>query len=106
MRDRIWIEPEHAIEFADAEPVADIHMIVVPRKHVCTIHQLSVLEQKAIWNLVAEVRERLLTGLAPDSFVVGFSDGLATGQPTCTTTCTWSRAGPAIRQNAVPAYSG
>jgi len=70
--DRIWIETEHAIAFADAESIVDGHVIVAPRKHVSTIHQLSIPEQKAIWKLVAEVRERLLSGLKPDSFAIRF----------------------------------
>jgi diadenosine tetraphosphate (Ap4A) HIT family hydrolase len=64
--DRIWIETEHAIAFAAAEPATDGHMIVAPRKHVFTIYQLAVPEQQAVWSLVTEVRERLLTGLKPD----------------------------------------
>jgi diadenosine tetraphosphate (Ap4A) HIT family hydrolase len=78
--DRIWIENEHAIAFADAEPVADGHMLVAPRKHVRTIHALTIDEQRAVWALVGEVRGRLLTGRKPDGFAIGFVDGLATGQ--------------------------
>lgn len=77
---RIWFETEHAIAFADAFPVADGHTLVVPRKHVATIYELTMPEQKAIWELVAEVRQRLLTGLKPDGFNIGFNDGLAAGQ--------------------------
>ena len=79
-RDRIWIETEHAIAFADAYPVADGHTLVIPRKHVVTIYELTIPEQTAIWELVGEVRERLLTGLKPDGFNIGFNDGLAAGQ--------------------------
>ncbi|MBZ5618080.1 MAG: HIT family protein [Acidobacteriia bacterium] len=75
--DRIWIETEHAIAFADSQPVADGHLIVAPRRHVSTIHALTIVEQKAIWDLVAQVREQLLTGLKPESLAIGFSDGLA-----------------------------
>jgi diadenosine tetraphosphate (Ap4A) HIT family hydrolase len=66
--------------FADAFPVADGHTLVIPRKHVSTIYQLTIPEQSAIWELVSEVRERLLTGLKPDGFNIGFNDGLAAGQ--------------------------
>jgi diadenosine tetraphosphate (Ap4A) HIT family hydrolase len=77
---RIWIETEDAIAFPDAYPVADGHMLVVPRKHVSTMYELTMPEQKAIWSLVGQVSERLLTGLKPDGFNIGFNDGLAAEQ--------------------------
>jgi len=64
----------------DAHPVTEGHTLVVPRKRVTTIYLLNAAEQNAIWALVAEVRERLLTGLKPDGFNIGFNDGLAAGQ--------------------------
>ena len=76
----IWMENEHAIAFADAHPVSEGHSLVIPRKHVGSIYELSAKEQSAIWDLVAEVRERLLTGLKPDAFNIGVNDGLAAGQ--------------------------
>jgi len=104
--DRAWIETEHTITFADAEPIADGHKIVAPRKHVCTIHQFSISEQKAVWNLVAEVRERLLTGPSQMDSRSASATGCKQVSPNCTPTCTWSRAGPAIRLNPVPESSG
>ena len=77
---RIWLESEHALAVPDAYPVADGHTLVMPRKHVGTIYELSMIEQRAIWELVGEVRERLLTGLKPDGFNIGLNDGLAAGQ--------------------------
>jgi diadenosine tetraphosphate (Ap4A) HIT family hydrolase len=77
---RIWLESEHALAVPDAYPVADGHALVMPRKHVGTIYELSMPEQRAIWELVGEVRERLLTGLKPDGFNIGLNDGLAVGQ--------------------------
>lgn len=75
-RTRIWIETESAIALPDASPIADGHTLVVPRKHVSTIYQLAIPEQTAIWKLVGEVRKRLLTGLKPDGFSIGFTDTL------------------------------
>jgi len=49
-------------------------MLVVPRKHVSTIYELSAAEQKQLWGLVSQVRSRLLTGLAPHAFSIGFND--------------------------------
>ena len=53
------LETEHAIAVRDAFPIADGHTLVVPRKHVMTIYQLTIPEQKAVWELVGQVRERL-----------------------------------------------
>jgi diadenosine tetraphosphate (Ap4A) HIT family hydrolase len=66
--------------FADAYPVSQGHTLVIPRKHVSSIYGLTTEEQSAIWSLVAEVRNRLLTGLKPDGFNIGVNDGLAPGQ--------------------------
>ena len=79
-RTLISAENEHAIAFADAHPVTDCHTLVIPRKHVGSIYELSGEEQSAIWDLVAEVRERLLTRLKADAFNIGVNDGLAAGQ--------------------------
>jgi diadenosine tetraphosphate (Ap4A) HIT family hydrolase len=77
---RRWLENEHAIAFPDAYPVTDGHTLVVPRKHVSSIYELNIDEQTAVWQLVAEVRESLLTGLKPDAFNIGLNDGFAAGQ--------------------------
>jgi diadenosine tetraphosphate (Ap4A) HIT family hydrolase len=73
---RIWLETEHVIACSPSAPACDGETIVAPRKHVRTIYELTIAEQTAIWTLVADVRDRLLTGLKPDSFVIGFSDAL------------------------------
>ena len=48
-------------------------MVIAPCKHVRTIYELSTPEQTAIWEFVADVLQRLLTGLKPDRFSLGFT---------------------------------
>jgi diadenosine tetraphosphate (Ap4A) HIT family hydrolase len=55
-------------------------MLVLPRKHVMRIYELSMPEQTAIWELVGSVRERLLVEHKPDGFNIGFNDDIAAGQ--------------------------
>ena len=55
-------------------------MLVVPRKHVRSIYELPAGEQASIWQLVGEVRVKLLAELKPDGFNIGLNDGLAAGQ--------------------------
>jgi len=76
---RTWIENEHAIALANSNPIADGHTIIFPRKHVGTIYDLTQLEQDAA---------RLLTGLTPDGFRIGFNHVMHDGVTTpCRRTC-------------------
>jgi diadenosine tetraphosphate (Ap4A) HIT family hydrolase len=74
------METEQAVAVPDGYPVSEGHTLVIPRRHVISIFELTVAEQSAIWELVAEVRERLLAGLKPDGFNIGVNDGLSAGQ--------------------------
>jgi len=64
----------------DAYPVSEGHTLVLSRKHVASLYELSDTEQEGVWELVLEVRKRLLTSLKPDGFNIGINDGLAAGQ--------------------------
>lgn len=77
---RMWIQNEHAIAFPDAHPVTDGHTLVIPRPHVGSMYGLRADQQAAVWDLVTEVRRRLLIGMKPDGFNIGVNDGLAAGQ--------------------------
>lgn len=46
--DRRWLGSEHALALPGAAPIADGHIIFVPRKHVSTIYQMAAVEQKAV----------------------------------------------------------
>jgi diadenosine tetraphosphate (Ap4A) HIT family hydrolase len=79
-RERILIETEHAIAFPDSFPVTEAHALIVPRRHVASVYDLSTAEQIAIWELVGRVRNHLLATTAPDGFNIGINDGLGAGQ--------------------------
>lgn len=106
MPDRIWTENEAATAMPDAYPIADGHTVIVPKRHVSTIYQLTASEQSAIWAFVAEIRERLVIGLRPDGFSIGFS-GTGDG---CVAGSIWPftshREGATIASDSGPAWSG
>jgi diadenosine tetraphosphate (Ap4A) HIT family hydrolase len=78
--ERLWIAAEHAVAVRDAYPVGEGHTLVLTRKHVASLYELSEDEQEGVWELVSEVRKQLLTGLKPNGFNIGVNDGLAAGQ--------------------------
>ena len=78
--ERRWIESDLAVAAPDLYPAAEGHTLVLPWRHVGSIFELAEDEQAAVWELVAEVRERLRLSYRPDGFTVGINDGLAAGQ--------------------------
>jgi len=71
---------EHASAFPDGFPVSEGHTLVVPRRHVCSLWDLTPDELHAVWALVGEVRALLTSKHSPDGFNVGVNDGAAAGQ--------------------------
>lgn len=78
--DRVWFENDLGIVLWDAFPVTQGHVLVVPRRHVARIAELSENEQAALWALVMKARTRLDDDLHPDGFNIGVNDGRAAGQ--------------------------
>jgi diadenosine tetraphosphate (Ap4A) HIT family hydrolase len=77
---REWLGNENAIAFADAYPITDGHTLEIPRRHVSSIYELTGEQQSAVWDLVSEVRQRLLADLKPDGFNIGINEGIDAGQ--------------------------
>lgn len=77
---RIQLESEFAAAFLDGFPVTQGHTLVVPKRHVASVFDLTEEEQAAIWTLVAQVRAKLQAELMPDGFNVGLNDGTSAGQ--------------------------
>lgn len=79
-RDRIRLQNDAAIAFPDGFPVTEGHSLVIPRRHIASLFDLSEHELAAVWVLVAEVRKMLRAKFDPDAFNIGINDGTAAGQ--------------------------
>jgi diadenosine tetraphosphate (Ap4A) HIT family hydrolase len=78
--DRVRLESEFAVALPDGFPVTPGHTLVVQRRHVAGLFELTDEEQAAVWRLVARVRALLAAELKLDGFNVGLNDGAAAGQ--------------------------
>lgn len=78
--DRVIAGNEHALAFLDSYPVADGHVLVIPRLHIASIFGLESAGQAAVWTLVEEVRTKLAAARHPHGFTIGTNDGIAAGQ--------------------------
>jgi len=77
---RIVLDNAAAVALPDGFPVTEGHTLVVPRRHVASLFDLTDDEQGGLWKLVALVRAKLLADLRADGFNVGVNDGTAAGQ--------------------------
>ena len=68
------------VALPDAFPLNPGHTLVVPRRHVADLFDLSPGEQADVWRLVAEVKADLQRERKPDAFNVGVNVGAAAGQ--------------------------
>lgn len=76
-----WVnENEHAVALLDGYPVAQGHTLIVPKRSVPSIFELTNEELLACWKLLLAERKKLQRALRPDGFNVGVNDGDAAGQ--------------------------
>lgn len=78
--DRIRLETEVGLAIRDLFPVSEGHTLVIPRRHIDSIYQMPLAEQREIWELARRARDLLVREVRPDGFTIGLNDGLAAGQ--------------------------
>jgi len=76
-----WIdEASYAVALLDKYPVALGHTLVVPKRVVASIFELTGYELRDCWRLVHRARARLVEEFNPGGFNVGINIGEAAGQ--------------------------
>jgi len=78
--DRILLQNELCLALYDGYPVSRGHTLIVPRRHVSSVFELSVEETAEIWKMVETARQVLLATEGAEAFNIGINDGPAAGQ--------------------------
>ena len=91
----VFLSSELAFAIHDGYPVSPGHTLVIPRQHVATLFELPRNVQLAMWDLVEQVRKRLVAQHHPDGFNIGLNDGSAAGQTV-----------PHVHIHVIPRYAG
>jgi len=76
----ILVETKLSQAFFDGFPVSPGHSLVIPKRHVATIWELSAEEYVDLFNLVKEVKELIQDQFEPQGINVGANFGQAAGQ--------------------------
>lgn len=74
-------EDEHVLAFKDIHPAAPVHVLVVPKTHVESIHALTPETLPLVMPVHAAIREVAeITGIAQDGYRVIANCGSGAGQ--------------------------
>ncbi|MDQ7095414.1 HIT family protein [Desulfosporosinus sp. PR] len=76
----VLVENEIAVAFFDKFPVNEGHVLLVPKRHVSSLFDLTEEEVMGVWNLVQEVKEMLDRRFQPVAYNIGANVGAAAGQ--------------------------
>jgi diadenosine tetraphosphate (Ap4A) HIT family hydrolase len=70
----------HAVALWDAFPVSPGHALIVSRRHVANLFDLTAEEQAAVWALLPVVKAMVDKRHAPAGYNIGVNVGAAAGQ--------------------------
>jgi len=72
-------EPE-VVAFLDVQPLADGHVLVVPRAHAACVEDMKPAEVEALFRTVVRLAGPVRKALAASGTTIGINNGEATGQ--------------------------
>lgn len=78
--ERVRAANDLALAIRDAFPISPGHTLIVPRRHVASLTEVTDEEARAIWALLGATRAGLDRTSKPDGYNVGVNDGAAAGQ--------------------------
>ncbi len=78
---KIIYETEYVIAFNDINPVSPEHILIVPKKHIESVDDISAVDNEIIAELLQGAKEiAKLKNLAEDGYRLIINNGKAAGQ--------------------------
>ena len=69
-----------AVAFLDVQPLADGHVLIVPRQHVARIEDMTPAAAAGLFRTVTRLVGPVRTALGAEGTTIGVNDGEASGQ--------------------------
>jgi ATP adenylyltransferase len=76
----ILAQTELSVAFLDGFPVSNGHALVIPKRHVASIWEMTTKEYTDAFDLVRQVNDLLQKKFEPHGFNIGVNCGEAAGQ--------------------------
>jgi diadenosine tetraphosphate (Ap4A) HIT family hydrolase len=71
---------EHAVAIFDAFPVSPGHALIVSKRHVAHLFELSADERQSLWALLPAAKSAIEATHAPEGYNIGANVGVVAGQ--------------------------
>jgi histidine triad (HIT) family protein len=71
---------EDVVAFLDVQPLADGHVLVVPRAHAACVEDLEPAQAEALFRAVMQLAGPVREGVHAAGTTIGINNGAATGQ--------------------------
>jgi diadenosine tetraphosphate (Ap4A) HIT family hydrolase len=91
----IIINGEYSYSRWDGYPVSEGHCLVIPKRHVISIDDLTDSELKDLYTVLKQTKIMLCEVYQPDGFNIGINEGEAAGQTV-----------PHLHIHLIPRYEG
>ena len=92
---KVLVVGEHCVSVLDQYPVSEGHCLVIPKRHVGSIDELSDVELKDLYTVLHQSKTLLIETYLPDGFNIGINEGEAAGQTV-----------PHLHIHLIPRYEG
>jgi diadenosine tetraphosphate (Ap4A) HIT family hydrolase len=80
LESRIFLENDLSIAILDGYPISEGHSLIIPKRHVRSIFEVQKNELLSLFNLIADVKNKLTDQFDPAGFNIGINDNEAAGQ--------------------------
>ena len=91
----ILINGEYSYSRWDGYPVSEGHCLIIPKRHVSSIDDLTDVELKDLYTVLHQTKILIRETYLPDGFNIGINEGEAAGQTV-----------PHLHIHLIPRYEG
>lgn len=78
---KVLFQDDHVVAFHDIHPVAPVHVLVIPKRHVASLGKVSPDDREMLGHLMSAVRRVAVeTGVAESGFRTVINTGEGAGQ--------------------------
>lgn len=76
----IVVDADTAVSLLDKHPVSPGHCLILPRRHIDSVWELSREDVMALYEVMAETQHIVRSRFEPDGYNIGVNAGKAAGQ--------------------------